>query len=157
MERLHFSITINAPKETVWKTMLDRELYSQWTDAFMPGSYFEGDWSEGSSLRFLAPDKNGNIMGMVSRVRENKPFRYLSLEHLNTIENGVENRSEEAVNNWAGAQENYILNEKDGKTELLIEMDTSEEYKEMFMESWPKALQKLKTLSEGKRAAAPLS
>lgn len=157
MERLHFSITINAPKETVWKTMLDKESYSKWTDVFMPGSYFEGDWAEGNTLHFLAPDENGNTSGMVSRVRSNRPFEYISIEHLGFVENGVEDTTSEAVKQWAGVQENYIFREENGQTELLIEMDTSEEYKEMFMESWPKALQKLKTLSEGKRAAAPLS
>ena len=37
---------------------------------------------------------------------------------------------------------------KDGKTELLVDMDINDEYKEMFEGMWPNALQKLKELAE---------
>lgn len=149
MERLHYSITINAPKEKVWNTMLGEETYKEWTSVFMPGSYFKGSWEEGSKILFLAPDKSGKNSGMVSRIKENRQYEYVSIEHLGFIENGTEDTTSEAVKSWAGALENYIFNEDNGKTELLVELDTSEEYKEMFNETWPKALEKLKSLSEG--------
>ncbi len=44
--------------------------------------------------------------------------------------------------------ENYTLKEADGLTELLVEMDMNEEYKEMFMGMFPKALEQVKLLSE---------
>lgn len=44
--------------------------------------------------------------------------------------------------------ENYTFKNKDGKTELLVDMDINDEYKEMFEDMWPKALQKLKEISE---------
>ena len=44
MEKLHFSISIKAPKEKVWDTMLNDVTYRQWTSVFNPpGSYYEGD------------------------------------------------------------------------------------------------------------------
>lgn len=49
---------------------------------------------------------------------------------------------------WAGAHENYTLQPRDGGTQLDIEVDTLDEFKDMFGESWPKALQKLKELAE---------
>ena len=55
----------------------------------------------------------------------------------------------EEVTEWSGALENYTFKEIDGKTELLIEMDINEEYKELFQDIWPKALQKLKEIAEG--------
>ncbi|TVP98486.1 MAG: hypothetical protein EA359_18295 [Balneolaceae bacterium] len=58
METLHFSITINAPKETVWHIMLGENTYREWTDVFMPGSHFVGNWNEGSKIHFLSP---GNL------------------------------------------------------------------------------------------------
>ncbi|CAN5122309.1 hypothetical protein BH23BAC3_BH23BAC3_31550 [soil metagenome] len=148
MEKIHFSTTINAPKERVWNTMLGEDTYREWTDVFMPGSHFKGSWEKGSKILFLAPGESGKTSGMVSRIKENRKHEYISIEHLGFVENGKEDATSEAVKSWAGALENYTFTENDDKTEVMVEMDTSEEYKEMFLETWPKALQKLKKLSE---------
>ncbi|MDR8393731.1 SRPBCC domain-containing protein [Aliifodinibius sp. S!AR15-10] len=146
MQKLHFSVKVNAPKEKVWDTMLGEESYKQWTDVFMERSYYEGSWSQGSKIRFLAPDEEGNMQGMVSRIKENREYEYVSIEHLGFIQNG----EEETSGDWAGALENYTFREKNGQTEVLVDMDTEEEYAEMFQEMWPKALEKLKKLAETK-------
>lgn len=143
MEKLDLSIIINAPKEKVWDIMLAKDTYPLWTEVFMPGSYYEGDWSEGSKIVFLAPDEAGKIGGMVSRIKENRPYEYISIEHRGEVEDGKEKESE-----WAGMLENYTFNEKNGKTELSIDMDVDDEYKKMFEDMWLKALQKLKELVE---------
>ena len=52
-EKLKYSIAINAPKEKVWHTMLDDKTYRERTAEFNPGSYYEGDWKQGSEIRFL--------------------------------------------------------------------------------------------------------
>lgn len=39
MNKLHFEVHINAPKEKVWNMMLEDATYRQWTEVFMPGSY----------------------------------------------------------------------------------------------------------------------
>lgn len=147
MDKLHFSIVINAPKEKVWSTMLDDNTYRKWTEAFAPGSYYKGDWNKGSKILFLAPGENGE-MGMVSRIKENRLYEYISIEHLGFVQDGKEDTSSEAVKAWAGVLENYTFKEKGGATELLVDMDSNEEYEEMFQDMWPKALQKLKELAE---------
>lgn len=143
MEKMYFSIVINAPKEKVWKTMLDEDTYRQWTDVFMPGSHYVGDWSEGSKILFLAPDETGKMSGMVSKIKENRPYEYISIEHIGEVEDGKEKEME-----WTGALENYTFKEADGKTEVLVDVDTDDEFTEMFQDIWPKALQKLKELVE---------
>src|SRR4030042_4463914 len=140
MDRLHFSIVVNAPKEKVWDTMLNDDTYRKWTDVFMPGSHYIGDWNKGSKILFLAPGKSGEMEGMVSRIKESKPYEYLSIEHLGIVHNGVEDIVSEAVKTWAGALENYTFKEKDGRTEVLVDLDSNEEFKEMFQDTWPKAL-----------------
>jgi uncharacterized protein YndB with AHSA1/START domain len=147
MERLNFSILINAPKEKVWNTMLDDEIYRIWTEPFAKGSHYKGEWKKGSKLLFLAPDENGD-MGMVSRVKELTEYEFVSLEHIGVVNHGVEDTSSETAKGWAGALENYTFKESDSKTELLIESDILEEYKEMFESIWPKALNTLKELAE---------
>lgn len=145
MEKLNYSISINAPKEKVWKTLWDDTTYRKWTSAFMEGSYAETDnWKEGTEVKFLDPKGSG----MVSKVAANKPNEYMSFQHLGEIKDGVEDRSSDKVKEWAGATENYTLKETDGVTELAVDMDISEEYKDMFTEMWPRALDKVKSLSE---------
>lgn len=148
MEKMYFSIVINAPKEKVWKTMLDEDTYKQWTDVFMPGSHYVGDWSEGSKILFLAPDESGKMSGMVSKIKENRPYEYVSIEYMGEVKDGKEITSGEEVEQWAGALENYTFKEIDGKTEVQVDVDTNDEFTEMFGDIWPKALQKLKELAE---------
>ncbi len=148
MERLHFSVVIDAPKEKVWNTMLEDETYRIWTEEFCPGSHYVGDWNEGSKILFLGPGENGEMGGMVSRIKENRPFEYLSIEHIGCVQDGKEDTSSEEVKNWAGAHENYTFRDLGGRTEVLVEMDSVEEYREMFEKTWPKALEKLKETAE---------
>ncbi len=128
MTRLNFSTTINAPKELVWRTMLEDETYRNWTSAFQEGSYAVTDWKPGSKALFLAPDGSG----MVSRVAEHRPNEYLSLEHVGIVKNGVEDVASDEVKQWAGAHENYTLREHAGNVTLSVEMDTAEDHQEVL-------------------------
>lgn len=149
MQTLRFTTAINAPKEKVWNTLVGDATYREWTSAFSDGSYYEGSWEKGSEIRFLGPDpETGKLGGMYARIRDNRPYEFISIEHLGIIEDGRVDTTSEAVKKWAPAYENYRLTEKDGATELLIETDSNEEYAEMFQELWPKALEKLKAIAE---------
>ena len=144
MERKEFEIEIYAPKEKIWNVLWNDETYRKWTAPFGEGSYAETDWEEGSRVLFLTP--NGN--GMVSRINKNDPHNFMSIEHLGYVIEGVEDTTSEEVAQWKGALENYTLEMVNGKTQLLIETDIAEAYLDMFGEAWPKALQKVKELSE---------
>ena len=149
MQKLHFSIIINALKEKVWHTMLEDKTYREWTAAFNPGSYYKGDWNKGSKILFLGPDPETGIEGgMVSRIAENKPYEYISIEHLGIVKNGVEDTTSEEAKKWAPAFENYTFEEKDGATEVLVDMDIDEKEAEIFNKMWPDALQRLKAIAE---------
>src|SRR5690606_10249882 len=112
--------------------------------AFSETSHAVTDWKQGSKVLFL----DGNGQGMVSRIAELRPNEYMSFEHLGEISNGVEDTTSERVKGWAGARENYTLKKVDGKTELHVDMDINDEFKEMFETMWPKALTNLKEISE---------
>ena len=148
MQKLHFSIIINAPKEKVWDKMFSDLSYREWTKVFMPGSYFEGSWDKGAKIRFLAKDGNGKLNGMISTIEENRPYEFISIKHLGVVHDGVEDTTSDEVKKWSGAHENYTFEETDGKTEVLVEMDSDDEFVKMFEEMWPKALAKLKEISE---------
>jgi uncharacterized protein YndB with AHSA1/START domain len=151
-QKLQFSITVNATKEKVWNVMLGEETYPLWTDVFMPGSHFEGDWSEGSKILFLAPDETGKMSGSVFQIKENKPYEFVSMENIGMVQDGKEDTSSKEATMYAGALENYTFKEADGKTEVLVDlipvMDIPDDYKETYRDMWHTALQKLKELAE---------
>ena len=144
MTRLTFATTIDAPKEAVWRTLLDDEAYRQWTSPFQEGSYAVTDWTPGSKALFLAPDGSG----MVSRIADHRPNEFLSIEHLGVVNDGVEDTESAEVKQWAGAREDYRLGEDAGHVILTIEIDALDEHKQFFEDTWPKALAALKELSE---------
>lgn len=144
MEKLVFSTSITASPEKVWNILWTDASYRKWTAAFMEGSYAVTDWKEGSKVLFL----DGRGMGMVSRIAVNRPNEYMSIEHLGEVKDGVEDTTSDRVKAWAGAHENYTLKKINDQTELTIDMDISEEFKEMFAQIWPKALANVKQLSE---------
>lgn len=145
---MSYSVTIDCPVDKVYETMLDEAHYRKWTSVFNPASRYEGSWEEGSLMRFYGEDENGNTGGMLSKIRQNLPNRYISIEHLGLIENGKEITEGEQVEAFAGALENYRLMEKDGGTELIVEFDTHENWKDYFSTTWPAALQQLKQVCE---------
>jgi uncharacterized protein YndB with AHSA1/START domain len=148
MEKIEKSIEINAPVGKVWNTMFEDATYREWTSEFHPGSHFRGDWGEGSKMLFIGPDEEGGEMGMVSRITENRPHEYVSIEHIGIYKNGVEDTESEDAKKWSPAYENYTFTEKDGVTEVRIDQDIEDEHKKMFEEMWDRALRRLKEIAE---------
>ena len=140
MEKIEFKTTINATAEKVWAVLFGVETYPKWTSVFAEGSTVETDWKKGS--RALFSDGKGD--GMVAVIQDNIPNRYMSIKHLGEIKDGKENLNQD----WSESLENYTLEEKDGKTELTIDMDIIEDWKAYFEKIWPKALDKVKELAE---------
>lgn len=147
-EKLRFETLIDAPAEQVYKTMLEPDTYRAWTAAFSPKSFYRGSWEKGSKILFTGEDENGKQGGMVSRIKENIPNKAVSIEHLGLLDGETEILSGPAVDSWAGALENYDFTEEDGQTLLTVTVDSNEQFKSYFVQTWPKALQRLKELCE---------
>ena len=144
MKKLRYTVRIGARPEAVWNAMLGPEGYREWTSEFAEGSYYEGSFDEGETIRFLTPDGQG----VVARIATSRPPAYVSIEHLGVIKDGIEDTTSEAVRAWAPAHESYALREVDGATEVSIEMDVTAEFEEYMNKTWPKALARLKDLCE---------
>lgn len=149
-EKMHYEIVINAPVKKVWDTMLEQETYKAWTSVFEPTSCYEGSWEKGSKMKFIS---SSNGSGMISEIVENIPYKYVSVQHLGEIHNGVEDTTSEQVKKWLPAFENYTFSEKEGGTLLVVDMELGSSpesiaMKEMFEGLWPKALIKLKEICE---------
>lgn len=148
MKRLHYNIDINAPAAKVAETMLGKETYKKWTEAFNPTSDFEGSWEKGESIQFTGISKEGKKEGMVAEVMEHIPNEFVSLRHYGVLDGDQVITEGPAVAGWAGALENYSFNEQDGKTTLSVAVDCNEQYLDYFDNTWPLALGKLKVLAE---------
>lgn len=149
MQKIQHSIFINAPVEKVWDTMLGDATYREWTKPFDSNSSFEGNWSEGSTMKFLGIGENGETHGMYSTIAVNRQYEFVSIKHLGMIDEiGNIDTENEEMKKWELAYENYTFTPKDGGTELTIELDIADEYKDMIDGMWPPALQALKEIAE---------
>lgn len=145
---MHFEINIRAKADKVYKKMLADKTYTEWTSIFNPASQFKGSWDKGSKILFLGSDEDGSVGGMVSRIKENVPGRFVSIEHYGVIENSTEILSGPKVEVWAGALENYTFSENHGTTLLEVDVDVNKDYWSYFDSTWPDALKKLKEICE---------
>lgn len=144
MERKQFRILINAPKQKIWEILWGDNTYPEWTSVFAPGSKAETDWKKGSKVIF----GDGKGQGMVATIADSIPNEFMSFKHLGTVKDGIEDYESPETKQWAGALENYTLQTKDGMTELVVDMDITEDYADYFMKTWPQAMDKIKQLAE---------
>ena len=148
MHKLHQSITINASKQRVWNAITNLSQYKIWTEAFTPGSYFEGNWQQGEKMKFLAKDKE-NISGLTSVISENRLFEFISIKYLGLVKNGMEDFTSEEAKKWTPCFENYTLLEKDFEiTEFVVDMEVADGFEEEMEKMWQKGMLSLKEISE---------
>lgn len=149
METLHFSITINAPVQKVWDTMFNDSTYREWAAEFNEGSYYDGKWEAGSLIKFLGPDENGEVGGMLSRITEVRQNKFVDIEHYGMVMNGKEDTTSDMVKSYAGAHENYTFTDLGNNiTKLDINVDVIDIFKDDMQVGWLKALDKLKGITE---------
>ncbi len=152
MKKLHYNTTIQAPASKVFDIMLgitNKATYEAWTAPFNPTSSYEGSWEKGSKIHFLGIDENGEKGGMVSRIAENIPHQFVSIQHYGLLKGNQEITTGPDVEKWANGMENYTFEENNGATTLLVELDASDDFESYMNEMYPKALVKLKEMCEG--------
>ena len=151
MKKLKFKKEINASAQKVYETMLglkNKKTYEYWTATFNPTSTYEGSWNKGSKILFVGADENGKKGGMVSEIAEHKPANFVSIRHYGFLDGDKEVTKGEEVEKWAGGHENYTFEENSGITTVTVELDAIDEYLEFFNNNYPKALDRLKEISE---------
>jgi hypothetical protein len=145
IEKLHFSININATKEKVWKTLWGKESYKIWTLPFGEGSYYSGDLGPNARIHFLMPDGSG-IYSDVIFFRENE---LIIFKHIGEVANFQEQEINEETKRWTGTFEIYRLVEINANTtELEVEVDVTDPHVEFMKKRFPKSLEIVKELSE---------
>jgi len=151
MKKLQYKVSIKAPVAKVYDLMLgisDKSSYEQWTFMFNPTSTFEGSWEKGTKILFLGTDDKGEKGGMVSRIVENTPNQFVSIQHYGLYKAGVEITEGPEVEKWANGYENYSFEENNGITTVVVDLDTIEDFVDYMNQAYPKALEKLKEVGE---------
>jgi len=151
MKKLQFKVSINAPATRIYDVMLgisSKSTYEQWTSLFNPTSTYEGSWDKGNKIRFIGVDAKGEKGGMVSRIAENIPNRFVSIQHYGLLQADKEITEGPEVEKWANGFENYTFEENKGTTTVTVDLDTTEDFLDYMNQTYPKALDKLKELCE---------
>ena len=142
MKDMQFTITINAPKGTVWDTLWQDTTLRQWAGIIDPGTYMKGELIEGGEVEFISAENGYGVTSLVAKLIENE---YLLLKHqADTQDTGTQTREKE----WTGGQESYTLTEDNGTTNLTITFGVPEKMEAYSQENYPKAMAKIKELAE---------
>lgn len=151
MKKIQFKISINAPISKVYDFMLgisSKSTYEQWTALFNSTSTFDGNWNKGSKILFIGVDDKGVKGGMVSEIIENIPSRFVSIRHYGLVKGEKEITEGPDVEKWANGFENYTFDGDNGITMLTVDLDITEDFEDYMNQTYPKALDKLKEITE---------
>lgn len=84
---------------------------------------------------------------MASRIEEMKAPNVMCFKHLSEVKNSQVQPVTDAP--WSGGLECYRLTDSgNGTTQLVVEVDMVQEFREYFENTFPKALNKVKEISE---------
>ena len=145
MKYMQFSVEILAAQQKVWNTLWDDETFREWAGVIDPGTYMVGTLEEGREVQYISSE---NGYGVTSLVEKLTPGEFVLLRHsADTQGHGTQAREKE----WTGGAESYALSEKDGTTTLAVAFDVPIELVDVLSVSYPKALERVKDLAEGKR------
>ena len=144
MKELEYQIIINKPKEIVWFTIWDDQSFRDWSNNIDKGTYMLGGIIEGNEIQFISSVNGYGVTSLVSKLIPNE---YVLFKHASDTQNtGTETRDKQ----WTGGSESYTLTENNGSTVLIIKSEIPDELVELFNVSMPKALERIKYLSEKK-------
>lgn len=145
MITLHHQITIEAPSEKVWDTMISAETYNSWARAFSNHSMFVGEWGIGETIDFVDPTLGGSRAQIIKW----NPYHEILIRHIGLLDQDMHmDINSEAAIKWIDSSEHYYFSQTHSSTELRIETTTDREFAEMLDTSWPKALALLKGICE---------
>lgn len=142
MKRMEFSIEIQASREKVWRTLWDDKTFRDWASIIDEGTYMVGEMKEGSEVQFIS-SRGG--YGVTSFVEKCSPNEFVSLRHMkDTKDSGAQERERE----WTGGMESYSLAESNDITTLTLTVDVPPGQEGTMETRIPKALERVKVLSE---------
>jgi len=141
---MQFSIKIKTPREKVWSTLWENKTFRDWGNIIDEGQYMVGEMKEGNEVQFISSASGYGVTSLIEKLTPNEFVLFRQI--VDTKESGEQEREKE----WTGGTESYSLVEKDGVTTLTVEIDVPLGQEETFKVRFPKALERVKILSEKK-------
>jgi hypothetical protein len=142
MKRMHFSLEIKASKEKVWKTLWEEKTFRDWQNIIDEGTYMVGEMKEGNEVQFISSVSGYGVTSLIEKLIPNE---FVAFRHIADTKNSGEREREME---WTGGKESYSLSEIDGITTLTVELNVPHEQVETFKVRLPKALERVKVLTE---------
>lgn len=147
-DALHFEKELKCNPEKVYSILTGDKTFREWTAVFNPASHFAGSWKKGSKIRFIGTGSNGKKAGLVSKIRENIPNRFISIEHNGIIKDGYEVLCGPLVDDWSGAIEVYTISQYKGNTLLEVDLDNIPHMADEMKKLWSQALSRIREICE---------
>lgn len=145
MKQLEYKIDINSSAKEVWNKMFSPETYVEWIQVSWPGSFYEGEWKQGTDIRFIGQDGSGTL----AHIEELVPFKLVSANHVAVLQKGgLEDRDSADAKGWVGTKEAYEFDSEGDLTHLTVHISANPDWIPMFDEGFPNALKKLKEICE---------
>lgn len=85
---------------------------------------------------------------MTAVIAENIPYKFISIQPVSILKDGVEDTESPEAKIWQDIYENYTFSETNSVTSLQVDTSTTPEYEKYMNEAWPKALEALKNICE---------
>ena len=144
MQKKQFSIEIKASQEKVWNTLWEDKTFRDWGNIIVEGQYMVGEMKEGNEVQFISSVGGYGVTSLIEKLALNEfvSFRQMA----DTKDSGEREREKE----WTGGTESYSLAENEGVTTLTVDIDVPPGQEETFRVRFPKALERVKILSEKK-------
>ena len=143
MRKMQFSIKIQASRKKVWNTLWDDKTFRDWGNIIDEGQYMLGELKEGNKVQFISSVSGYGVTSLVKKLIPNKFVSFKQVSDTKDI--GRKKREKE----WTGGMESYSLMENDGIT-LNVEIDVPPGQEEIFKIRFPKALERIRILTEKK-------
>ncbi len=143
------SISIQAPAERIWRVITDARCNSIWLAAFGKRSIAHTDWQEGSKAIFIDDSQTG----LITRIREARPFEKIRMQNVGIITNGKEDYASDDALESREFFEQYLLTPEDGSVRMHVEVTVEDDFYNEVSDCWANALEMIKKLAESQASA----
>jgi hypothetical protein len=153
MTTIEKSIEIHGERDAIWRVIESPETYTKWCEPFCVGTFYEGAWRVGNTVRFIGLDENGVRGGLVSEVVAYEAGHHVTFRHKGFVQGDQEVFDTPEVAAWAGCEEGYVLEGGPDVYTLHVSCQVAEEMAEWMDATWTEAVGRIKAIAEGTESA----
>lgn len=147
------SVEIRGDRATIWDVIESPETYTKWCEPFCVGTFYEGQWRVGNTVRFIGLDENGVRGGMVSEVVAYEAGHHVTFRHKGFVQGDQDVFDTPEVAAWAGCEEGYVLEGGPDVYTLHVKCQVTDDMYDWMDATWTEAVGRIKAIAEGTDSA----